>query len=305
MEVTSQCNAKCTFCAYRLIAPTIEHTAMSFEIFKRAVDGYIENGGLKVSFTATIGDPLLDRGLIEKIEYALSTKKLENVYMITNGIRLNKGDYYKKIVDTGINSILISLACFEKNTWERIYGVKAYDTFLLGVSKLLKYNNAHNNPIKIKFLFRSPYLPSKTLKTHDFIKIIKPHVFPYVSYDFMSGFGNWGGAITNEDMFGFMTMRKVRKMYKIPCRRLFDSVILTDGSVRLCGCKVKVGHSEHDELVVGNINKDNILKICHNKKSESIRAGFVNGTLPPICVSCNEYMPIDKKYLNTLMLHKS
>jgi uncharacterized Fe-S cluster-containing radical SAM superfamily protein len=290
-EVTNVCNAKCTFCAYRFLAPTMVKGRMDFEIFKKATDDYIANGGKKISFTATIGDPLLDPGVVEKIKYAVSRKRLDKIYMITNGISLNKNDYYKELVDSGLNPIKISLACFEKEVWEKVYGVNAYGVFLEGVRNLLEYNANKKNPTNIVFLFRSPYLPSNTIDTSDFKKYIGPYLGRNVDIDFCGGYGNWSGAVTQDDLFGVMTLRKERRSYRLPCRRTFDAVVLYDGSIRLCGCKIK--DSEFDELVIGNVMEEDLLTICHGKRAAEVRARFYEDDLPEVCKLCNEYTPIN------------
>ena len=289
-EVTNVCNAKCTFCAYRLLAPTMIKGIMDFKIFKKATDDYVANGGKKISFTATVGDPLLDPGVIEKIKYAVSLKRLNKIYMITNGISLNKNNCYKELVDSGLNPLKISLACFEKQVWEKVYGVSAYELFLEGVKNLLEYNATRENPIKIVFLFRSPYLPSKTINTPDFKKYIRPYLTKFVDLDFCGGFGNWSGQVTEDDLFGVMTMRRARRFYRSPCRRTFDAVVMYDGSIRLCGCKIK--GSEFDELVVGNVMEEDLLTICHGKRAAEVRRRFLEDDLPEVCKLCNEYTPI-------------
>src|SRR5574343_1375738 len=70
-EVTNVCNARCRFCVYSKKNPE-KYGTMPFEIFKKAADEFNNMGGGGISFTPTIGEPLLDLGLIEKVKYALS-----------------------------------------------------------------------------------------------------------------------------------------------------------------------------------------------------------------------------------------
>ena len=56
------------------------------------------------------------------------------------------------------------------------------------------------------------------------------------------------------------TMRLKRKplVKKVPCSRIFDVIVLFDGSVRLCAARIN--KTQFDDMVIGNI-KTIILKI--------------------------------------------
>jgi len=73
--VTNICNAKCTFCAYPKVVgqqnPPDRHHAV--RRFKKAVDEWAAVGGQSLDLTPVVGDPLVDPGLLEKIDYAVNT----------------------------------------------------------------------------------------------------------------------------------------------------------------------------------------------------------------------------------------
>ena len=83
---------------------------MSFDIFKKALDQFIQMGGSDISLTPIVGDPLIDPNLMEKIGYALETGKIKKIYFYSNGILLLKNDAYKKLIDSGLSNIEISNA---------------------------------------------------------------------------------------------------------------------------------------------------------------------------------------------------
>ena len=102
--VTNICNAKCTFCAYPKVVAnkTLQTGVMSFEVFKKAVDEWAAVGGRSLDLTPVVGDPLVDPGLLDKVDYAVNHARIQDVYLTTNAILLNKNESYKKLVDMGV-----------------------------------------------------------------------------------------------------------------------------------------------------------------------------------------------------------
>jgi sulfatase maturation enzyme AslB (radical SAM superfamily) len=80
-EVTNVCNARCRFCVYSKKTPK-KYGVMSFEVFKKAIDEFVSLGGEVVSFTPTIGEPLLDPGLLGKVKYASALPKIKKFIFI-------------------------------------------------------------------------------------------------------------------------------------------------------------------------------------------------------------------------------
>lgn len=293
--VTNICNARCVFCVYRKIVdkPEIKKGVMNFGIFKKALDEYLEMGGQSISLTPTVGDPLIDLRLIDKINYA-SQRGIKRIYFYTNGILLAKDDVYKKLIDSGTTQIEISTEGCDKEFFEKVYGVKLYDEFIKGVSLLLSYNKEKGEPVKISINFRSARKPSEVLGSPDFVKIIKPYLSKKVSYSFMIDYDNWGGEVKKEELVGVMKMRRRQAVCNIPCARTFDAMILFDGSVRLCSCRIK--GKEFDDLVIGNILNDSLKNIYYGIKAKKLREDFFCGKKPEVCIDCSLYMPVSKKW---------
>ena len=292
-EVTNICNAKCIFCAY----PLIKHKTgvMKFKTFKKAIDEWAKLGGKVVSFTPTVGDPLLDPGLLDKIKYAAKLKGIEKIYFYTNGILLNTNNLYRKLVDSGIHEIHISITEFSKHIYEKVHGVKLYEEVVEGVYNLLSYNNSQGNRVKIYFDFRPARNPKDVLNSTDFIRYVKPFLGENVTYTFMFDYDNWGGVIKKKNLIGIMKLRRIPRKKVLPCIRTFDAAILFDGSVRLCACRVK--NTEFDELVVGNIHNNSLKDIFYGEKSKKVRERFVMRNPPDVCKDCSFYVPADTRWL--------
>ncbi len=295
--VTNVCNAKCTFCAYPKVvaAKTLQTGVMSFEVFKKAVDEWASVGGQSLDLTPVVGDPLIDPGLLEKVDYAVNTAHIKEVFLTTNGILLDRKDTYKRLIDLGIGTVYISTQGTSREMYEKVYGVKHYDEAMSGIRHLMEYNKSKGEPARIIIRFRNAEKPSQILRSKDFKENIRPFLSSRVIVNFTVDFDNWGGTIKAGDMSGVMHLRKLPPRLNTPCQRLFNYAVRHDGSVRLCACRLT--HNDLDDLVVGNIKEKSLKEISQSPEVWNIIEGFYNGKRPETCQSCTFYTPIDRKWL--------
>jgi radical SAM protein with 4Fe4S-binding SPASM domain len=295
--VTNVCNAKCTFCAYPKVmaAKTLQTGVMPFAVFKKAVDEWAAAGGQSLDLTPVVGDPLVDPGVLEKLDYAVNQAGLKDVIMTTNGILLDRNDTYKKLVDLGIAGVFISTQGANREMYEKIYGVKSYDEAMSGIRHLIEYNQSKGEPARIVIRFRNAEAPSQILRSPDFKKYIKPFLSQRVLVNFTVDFDNWGGTIKPEDMDGVMRLRQLPPRLDLPCQRLFNYAVRHDGSVRLCACRLT--RNDLDDLVVGNIKEKSLAEISQSEVVWNIVKGFYAGRRPETCQNCTFYTPVDKRWL--------
>jgi radical SAM protein with 4Fe4S-binding SPASM domain len=294
--VTNICNAKCTFCAYPKVVAnkTLQTGVMSFEVFKKAVDEWAAVGGQSLDLTPVVGDPLVDPGLLDKVEYAVNRARIKTVHLTTNAILLAKNDAYKKLVDLGV-SVYISTQGASKEVYEKIYGVQHYDEAMANVHRLLEYNRAQGEPSRIVIRFRNHQKPSEIIRAKDFREKIKPYLSERVRINFTVDFDNWGGTIREKDMSGSMRLRKLPPPINLPCKGLFSFAVRHDGNVRLCGCRLT--RNDMDDLVVGNIREKTLEEISKSQEAWEIIKGFYSGKRPETCLECTFYRPIDRRWL--------
>jgi len=295
--VTNICNAKCTFCAYPKVVAnkTLQTGVMSFEIFKKAVDEWAALGGQSVDLTPVVGDPLVDPGLLEKVDYAVNRAGLKDVYLTTNAILINRNETYKKLIDLGISAVYISTQGASKAVYEKIYGVNHYDEAMSGVRNLMEYNRSKGEPARIVVRFRNHEKPSEIIRSPDFKKYIRPYLSERVRVNYTVDFDNWGGTIKPEDMSGFMRLRKLPPMLNVPCINLFNFAVRHDGRVRLCGCRLTT--NDNDDLVVGNIREKTLGEISQGDEAWNLIQGFYSGKRPETCRECTFYHPISEDWL--------
>lgn len=291
--VTNICNARCLFCAYK--DSKGPRGVMGFSTFRKAADDYAAMGGRAISFTPTVGEPLLDPGLLRKVRYAVSLPGIENVLFYTNGILLANKESYRKLVDSGIHEIRISMAETMKDSYTKVYGVDAYDMLMAGLQKLLSYNKERGEPVLISLNFRSSSSPDDVIRSPDFKRVIAPYLSGRVMYDFINDYDNWGGTIRQQDLLGVMRLRRIPRLKRVPCVKTFDLMVLYNGAVRLCACRIK--GSEFDELIVGDLTKQGLRDIFYGPKAASLRERFVRGNLPPVCRDCSLYAPASGRWI--------
>ena len=295
--VTNICNAKCSFCAYPKVVAnkTLQTGIMPFDVFKKAVDEWAAVGGHSLDLTPVVGDPLVDPGLLEKVDYAVNRARIKNVFLTTNAILINRNDTYKKLIDLGIGGVFISTQGASREAYEKVYGVKHYDDAMSGIRNLLEYNRAKGEPARIVIRFRNAEKPSQIIHSQDFADHIKPYLSEKVRINFTVDFDNWGGTIQPADLSGFMRLRKLPPPLNVPCKNLFNFAVRHDGRVRLCGCRLT--RSDLDDLVVGNIREKSLEEISKSDQAWSIIKGFYSGKRPETCLECTFYNPIDRRWL--------
>ena len=295
--VTNICNAKCSFCAYPKVVAnkTLQTGIMPFDVFKKAVDEWAAVGGQSLDLTPVVGDPLVDPGLLEKVDYAVNQAHIKNVVLTTNAILINRNDTYKKLIDLGIGGVFISTQGASREAYEKVYGVKHYDDAMSGIRNLLEYNRARGEPARVVIRFRNAEKPSQIIHSKDFATNIKPYLSEKVRINFTVDFDNWGGTIQPSDLSGSMRPRKLPPPLNVPCKNLFNFAVRHDGRVRLCGCRLT--RSDVDDLVVGNIREKSLEEISKSEEAWSIIKGFYAGKRPETCLECTFYNPIDHAWL--------
>jgi len=279
-QVANICNASCIFCAYPI--SKMKKGVMKYETFKKALAKVLWNcKDLKtIDLTPTVGDPLIDMNLFEKI--GLSKDLNLNVVLTTNGILLYK--YFQNIIDSKLDQIFISLPSFDNEDYKEVYGVDYCDLLKHGLAELL---NKKSNKLHVHLRFRNKISPSKIIKSKFFQDFIKPNLNKNVSFNFTANFDNWGGTIKN--LPKDMKMKPVLSSLKTPCLGLSSVAVLFDGKIRACGCRFI--ETDNDDLVIGSLS-DEWKDIELNRRK--LINDFKLGKRPKTCQNCSFYNPNSK-----------
>ena len=146
IEPTNICNANCTFCGYRFLEKP--KSTMSLEIFRKVVDDYASEGGGELSLTPTVGDPLVDGKILEKIAYARSVPEIRSIFLYTNGILLDKFGY-EEFMKSGVTRLAISTYMGSREGYKRYYGIDEYPRVVRNIIGTLRANRDVGSPVRI------------------------------------------------------------------------------------------------------------------------------------------------------------
>jgi radical SAM protein with 4Fe4S-binding SPASM domain len=291
IEVTNVCNVDCVFCAYRYQENfRAGRGFVSESHFRHCVDIHAQMGGRFVGLCPIVGEPLLDRTILNKIEYVVE-KGMETSFH-TNGVRLKYIDQ-KRLLNCGIKSISLSTAPFDKKLFESIFRSNHYDDLLVGVRNLLTLRNETKTDFSLLLSFRSNLSYSKTLKMPDFRRLI----WPLLSDNereiiVVNSFDNWGGQIKREDLLPGMRLKPSNRVKRLPCKWTFFPLISWDGKVRACACRFRGDEKIHgDDLVVGDLQEKGLDEIWNSQSVKSLHRRFTIGDVPRVCRDCSMYDP--------------
>lgn len=160
IENVSRCNFKCTMCAVAGWKKGKRAEDMSLECFKRLID---EQYGLVEIKLNGLGEALMQGDdYFEMIRYARARRIW--VRMTTNASLLGVNDNHKKLADSGVNEIDISIDGADVATFEAIRVGGSFRHVIANCAKLNSYlmvprakmwtlvqaRNAHNLPAHVK-----------------------------------------------------------------------------------------------------------------------------------------------------------
>lgn len=278
IEVTNRCNADCVFCAYQY--QERDFTYMDFETFKVAIDQYAALGGTAINFSPVVGDALMDKKFLEKVEYANSLNQFTLMEIWTNAILLSR-EYFEKLVKAGMTRFFIAMSGFSEAEYYRVYRNKNYQR----VFKNLK-DIAQSPLIKdVVFVVNARTDSLWPEQKPDYLELKAIDAYPIV---FEPGVASWNGAIRQEDLPGHMFVINKPKDKKKPCLVLWGGLtVLADGNMTMCGCCDVNGTA----LPLGNIHDTPLDQHLKNGKLKGIIDGFYEGKMPKICEDCDSYYP--------------
>jgi sulfatase maturation enzyme AslB (radical SAM superfamily) len=294
IQTTNICNANCIFCAYQYqdrFTPTTG--MMSDELYAKTLKEYKDLGGELITFTALVGDPLVDPRFLARFRQAKDAGF--QVGVITNGILLNKLDLDELFAIAPI-FFCLSTAPFEAETYEKIYRSNRYSQLLQGIERLLKRRNELNASFLLSLHFRSHVPASKVKAYPDFKNRIAPLMTEAEHksvFTIMNGFDSWGGMIEQGDLLQGMKLAKPARIRHRPCNRTFELMVQWDGAVRACSCRYtgKERSNGIDELCVGDMSKSTLKEIWDGPEIRALRQRFVDNNLPAVCSNCAVYRP--------------
>lgn len=141
IELSNYCNLQCRMCGQVIMKRARGY--MSEELFRQVIGEMAEHGAALRMIRW--GEPLLNSKAIDFIKYAKSKGVL--VHMTTNALLIDE-EMAKKLLDSGIDSMIFSMQGATKEGYNLMRNTDQYDTFVENVKRLVKMRNdrSQKNP---------------------------------------------------------------------------------------------------------------------------------------------------------------
>lgn len=269
IEVTSVCNARCIFCPHQNMSRKKMHMEdQTFEkILQRLHDEEIDPPRIDLFH---LGEPLLDKYVFQKVRILKKEFPKSNI-VFTSNFALANDSIIDEFIDSGLDSIHISLNATEERTYKKIMGLD-YSKTVGNINHLIAKRNDVRSPLKILIAMVScaenagqeKQFLHQWVDKADSVRIQRP--------------ADWGGLV--EIRYGKNRYRQFKYLY--PCLDLFDRiVIMSDGSYALCAL-------DSEGLIKLNIFDNKILEAFNSEFYEILRQKHIAGQIRDIgfCKTC-------------------
>lgn len=136
IQTQSFCNGRCSICPYPTVSKKLEQGKMEWELFRKIADETATELQLAKVLFELHNEPLLDKRTFDCIKYIKSINPNENCALVTNGELLDKFSL-TDIIDSNLDSLMISLNAHSKEVYERVNIGLDYDRVMQNITRLL------------------------------------------------------------------------------------------------------------------------------------------------------------------------
>lgn len=316
VEPVSRCNFHCTMCQVSDWPKYKRAEDMEFEDFKKIID--TQHGLLEVKLQG-YGEPMLARDkFFEMVKYA--RRKHIWVRTTTNASLLHLNDNYKKLIDSGINEVQISIDGTCKETFEKIRRGSKFEKVVENC-KLINAYSEEKGVVRTRMW--STMQAGNVGEFFNYIDLAKEMGFKRLTYSLiLHGFGQDKWVATNEsnNAVGFVTEemgweaieRGKRAGIEVTFWRATDKYS-TKSVDTLCGWPFERVFISSDLRIVPCCLISNpktadlgdakeFLSHWNGPVFQEYRRAHLEGTVPKYCKECYEPKEKKKNNKNTLKI---
>ena len=274
IQTTSYCNANCVICPYDNLIKKQFQGLMNSKTYKKIIDE-ASNYDVKRILLYLMNEPLMDKDIVNKINYAKEKNPNAMVHIVSNGSLLNK-KLSMDLINSKLDYIEFSVLANRKETYRKTMHLDFNRTIkgILDFIKIARMQNKGDDYININ-ITRTPSLLSSEEKD-EMINFWREVGIKNINYFDM--------PISRAGNVPFLP--KVKHNFIYGCNSIWTNKmihIIYNGNIILCCMDWK------REIVLGNVKTQSIYKIWNGKKYNKIR-DIVNGKIesPPnfICKRC-------------------
>ncbi len=279
IETIYGCNARCSMCPIEMPSSRPKGI-MPMDDFKRIVDAltpYREK--VRMFDLFGLGEPLLDPLIFERIDYVRGAG-FRNLAFSTNAHLLDAGKQ-KRLLDTGIETVIFSIDGVKKETHEAIRARTDFDRVMKNALDTVRRRDegGYKTRFVVRFIrmdmnrdewepFREIWGRATSADKNDIVSCYDVH--------------NWSGVVADKDS---VVSRRDPELEATPCHHIFEKlVILANGAVALCFEDVLEG-----QFRFGNAAEEDPIAIFNSERFNRIRRLHMSGkrTNLKICGECS------------------
>lgn len=285
IEVTNVCNSKCVFCPNKIMKRTRQHLDMA--LFKKAVDEFVTMGGVNISFSPCIGEPLLDPYILERARYIKQFPQIKSLGFLTTLQWLHKFNI-DEFFEARFTKLCISTMLLGREKYMEFFGVDNYEQTFKNIIRLIDENKKRQNKIIIDLSIK-PTEPIRVIINHPDFKLVDK----LMDGKLLIQAKNMGLCV--DDWCGtvklplYLRKRPLYPKLFRPCRLFCNSLIIfSNGKVGLCVCR---DFETNSELILGDMRKDSLKEIWEGQKHTTLYDNWrEENIIPAICKRCSQYI---------------
>lgn len=269
IETTNGCNARCLMCPKIHMKRKVK--TMNLGDFKKVLDNVMKNYKIKRLTINGFGEPLIDKGIIEKIKYVNKEYPKLKLDIYTNASLLTK-DKADSLLDAKLGRVTFSINGVGED-YKKVMGLD-YETtkknvlYFLNQKKKLKKSVLVNVSMMI--------LKENAKKAEQFVEFWKQHADSARAY-YPS---DWAGEL--KENLGEQKIPYGRKQW--PCSALWTHIVIHSGGEFIVCCRDYESKVQFGNLIKG----DDIKKLRNSEKFKELQRQHLNFNFSsPVCSTCD------------------
>jgi radical SAM protein with 4Fe4S-binding SPASM domain len=270
IQTQSFCNGRCSMCPYPTVSKKLDQGTMEWELYQKIANEAASEPLLSVVIYELHNEPLLDKRAFDCVRYFKSIDPNKLCTLVTNGELLDRFNL-TDIVQSNLDSLLVSLNAYSKEMYESINTGLDYDRVMKNISYLLA-NKATRQKLALSFVVteqnaREVYEATKYWKREG----VRTRVIAEIA--------NRAGTLDRYERLRLKTGYRGTPFLSRLWRRLmigaghvtgchlpfYQMCVLFNGDVIIC-C-----HDWNRATVVGNARTSSLREIWNSKKMNEIR----------------------------------
>jgi radical SAM protein with 4Fe4S-binding SPASM domain len=277
IELTNTCQLSCPLCPTGIGIDKRNKEYFRFDLFNKILS---ENKYLNKIYFWNYGEPTLHPDMLDFI--CLAKKNNIEVVLSTNGIKLAERDFTVNLLNTKLNTLIISLDGISKDIYEKYRIGGKFEDVMQGI------DNCKNSNISTEIILQFIIMNHNEFEIESFIKFAEDNA---LGWD-LKTVGNCISANTEDYITRLKpylpSIQYIRKTYKDAdtkmskiCPKTHNSLVVgVDGTVYPC-C-----WDSDFSFPLGNISNESLFEIINGEKLSKLKRSIELGFAPKMCSYC-------------------